>query len=220
MRIFEETLIKSITRGSDVAARNQDCTYITSEQHGKKYVFEALSDQASYPQTSRPLGLVRSQMPTMNWRQGRRQITNEKQARFSSTYSFPKSLREAFARKDPIVMECDNRTAQLHWEMMVVPNLERDLVGDGFEFLGIHPTITRQFRNRFGQLPERPPRFDRTLRILIVADTAEKMPLPASRYEARAIQELFEGYGEFLRSSGSDRRVSVESLVGPEIADL
>ena len=116
------------------------------------------------------------------------------------------------------MVECDSRMARLHWEMMVIPNLERDLGGDGFEFLGIHPTITRQLRNSFAQLPERPPRFDHTLRVLIVADTAEKMPVPASRDEAKAIQGIFERYGEFLRSSGSDRRVSVVPLVGPEIA--
>ncbi len=194
-------------------------TRITAEQRGKKYFFGALSDQASHPQECTTLkpGTVSEANDELA---AKATADHQREAaEFLFNLLVPQLLRKEFARKDPIVMECDNRTAQLHWEMMVVPNLERNLVGDGFEFLGIHPTITRQFRNSLGQPPEPPPRFDRTLRVLIVADTAEKMPLPASRQEAEAIEKLFKKYGEFLGSSGSDRRVSVKSLIGPEIAN-
>jgi CHAT domain len=197
----------------------QSVTRIAVEQRGKKYFFGALSNQASHPQdytTLRP-GTISDANDELA------AIATPDHQREAGKILFkllvPQSFWGEFQRRDPIVVECDSRTAWLHWEMMVIPNLERGLGGDGSEFLGIHPTITRQFRNSFAQLPERPPRFDRTLRVLIVADTAEKMPLPASREEAQAIQEIFERYGEFLRSSGSDRRVSVVPLVGPGIAN-
>ena len=41
------------------------------------------------PRTKRRLSLARSQMPTMNWQQKRRQTPNEKRLSFSLTYSFP-----------------------------------------------------------------------------------------------------------------------------------
>jgi CHAT domain len=197
----------------------QPVTLISVEQRGKKHCFGALSNQASHPQdftTLKPdtISNANDELAARETEDPQREA-----AKFLFNLLVPQSFWGEFERKDPIVVECDSLTARLHWEMMVIPNLERDLGGDGFEFLGIYPTITRQFRNSFGQLPERPPRFDRTLRVLIVADTAEKMPVPASRDEAKAIQGIFERYGEFLRSSGSDRRVSVESLVGPEIAN-
>lgn len=197
----------------------QSVTRISVEQRGKKYCFGALSDQASHPQGHTtlkpgPISDANDELAARETADPQREA-----AKFLFNLLVPQSFWGEFGRKDPIVVECDSRMAQLHWEMMVVPNLERNLVGDGFEFLGIHPTITRQFRNSLGQPPEPPPRFDRTLRVLIVADTAEKMPLPASRQEAEAIEKLFENYGELLSASGSDRRISVKSLVGPEIAN-
>lgn len=184
-------------------------TRIWAERRGKKYWFGSLSDQASHVRDY--TNLDHKTIFSANDELAAKEIPDHqrKAAKYLFNLLIPQSLRGEFSRKDPIVIECDNTTAQLHWEMMVVPHLQRYRLGDSSAFLGMHPTITRQFRNSFGQPPEPPPRTDRTLRVLIVADTDDTRSLPDSREEANAIQALFGKY------EGS---VSVEALVGPESA--
>ena len=138
--------------------------------------------------TTFSLILARSPMPTMSWQPGEETERQKQAAKFLFNLLVPNSFHEEFARKDPIVIECDNRTAQLHWEMMVIPHLEAIRTA-GSEFLGMHPTITRQFRNSFVVPPEPPPRFDHILRVLIVADTDEERRLAASQEEGQTIDD-------------------------------
>jgi hypothetical protein len=201
-----------------VSPQTQTTTHISGEMHERKYIFGALSDDASYPEEQNELGpdtILHANEELAA------KFTPDHQRR-AGEYLFklllPRSQREAFARKDPIVIQCDHEVAQLHWEMMVVPGLPRNSIGDGSEFLGMYPGLARQLRSRFELPPEPPPRFDLATRILIVGDTDETRPLESSQEEAKAIKALFDGYQEFLRASGSKRRISVESLVGPGAA--
>ncbi len=199
-------------------AATKSSTHISGEKRGKRYMLGALSDEASYHETHTdfdPDTIVRAN----NELAAKATAEHQRQAgEFLFKLIAPKSLRDAFARKDPIVIECDNHVAQLHWEMMVVRGLARNSIGDGSEFLGIYPGIARQFRNSF-VLPPAPPRMSgRTLQVLIVADTDDVRPLQRSQDEAKTIAELFKEYDNFLQSSGASRRISVETLIGPDRA--
>jgi hypothetical protein len=196
---------------------SQPVTRLWVERRGKKYLFGWFLDQASHLRDFTQLDLDTILSTNDKLAAKEEPDYQRKKAEYLFNLIVPQSIREGFATKDPIVIECDNRTAQLHWEMLVDPSLNRGLV-PGYEFLGIHPTITRQFRNSFGVPPEPPPRLDHTLRILMVADTDANRPLPAAREEAETINLLFEKHEQSLRSSGLNQRVLVESLVGPDQA--
>jgi CHAT domain len=200
------------------SSRNQITTHICGEQRGKKYLFGAMSDEASYHQDQNefdPDTISRANDDLA----AKETPDHQRQA---GEYLFkllvPKSQSEAFARKDPIVIQCDHEIAHLHWEMMVVPGLPRNSIGDGSEFLGIYPGIARQLRTNFDVPPEPPPTYERTLRILIVADTDESRPVPPSQNEAQTIEALFNTLRDRLGSSGSKQQVFVESLIGPDLA--
>jgi CHAT domain len=182
----------------------------------KKYAFGWFQDQASHVEDFTELALDTILRANDELAAAEEPDHQRERAKFLFNLLVPKTLRDAFGRKDPIVIECDNRTAQLHWEVLAIPGVSYEL--PGYEFLGIHPTITRQFRKSFGILPEPPPRYDHTLRILIVADTDENRPLPAAVEGAKRIQELFAQYERQIRSLGMEMTVAVEALIGPEQA--
>src|SRR5260370_19520781 len=91
-------------------------------------------------------------------------------------------------------------------------------IGLETSFLGLFPGITRQVRNNFGGPPERPPPSNRVLRVLIVADTDYKRPLPGAAAEAARVRDLFSAYADNLKKTGSKMRVEVEALIGPNDA--
>jgi hypothetical protein len=198
--------------------RTQTSTHISGDKRGKKYFFGALSDEASYHEDH--IELDPDTISHANDELAAKETHDNQRRAGEELFKLvvPKTPLEAFARKDPIVVQCDKHVTQLHWEMMVVPGLLRNSIGDGSEFLGIYPGIARQFQNSFELPPEPPPSFDQVMRVLIVADTDDNRPLPASQDEARVIAALFSRYDETLRASGSKRRVCVESLIGPEEA--
>jgi CHAT domain len=198
--------------------RTQITTHVSGGKPGKRYVFGALSDEASYHEDHTDLDPYT--ILHANDELAAKETPDHQRQAGQDLFKLvvPKSLREAFTRINPIVIQCDKQVARLYWEMMVVPDLPRNSIGDGSEFLGIYPGITRQFRNSFEVPPEPPPRFDHTLRVLIVADTDANRRLPSCQDEATEIAALFDKYGESLRDGGSRRCVSVETLIGPENA--
>lgn len=193
-------------------------TRLSVERHGRKYLFGSLSDQASHRQDDTDLAAETIDNANDELA-AKEELERQKQAaKYLFNLVVPRSFRDEFRRKDPIVIECDNRTAQLHWELMADPEMEYKWI-PGAEFLGMHPTITRQFRNSFAVPPDPPPRYDHTLRVLIVADTDAIRALNAAQEEARNIEALFHEYGQSLRAAGSNRRVSIKPLIGPEVAN-
>jgi len=194
-------------------------THISGEKDGKKYLFGALSEEASYHEAHNELDP--DTVAQANKELAAKDTPDEQRKAGQALFEIvlPQAMRAAFARRDPFVITCDKHVAQLHWEMMVVPGLPRNAMGDGSEFLGIYPGIARQFRSSFDEPPEAPPDLGGLLRVLIVADTDDLRPLKASAEEASALKSLFENYDEYLRSSGSKRRVSVEALIGPKAAN-
>jgi len=199
------------------APRVDPVTRLWVEGRGKKYLFGWSLDQASHLQGVTQLDPEKILGANDQLAAKEKPDHQKSKAEYLFNLLVPETFREGFARKDPIVIECDNRTAQIHWEMLVPPNLSHRVI-PGSEFLGIYPTITRQFRNSFGVPPEPPPRFDHTLRVLIVADTDANRSLPAAKDEAEKILATFSEYKRTLRYSGIDQHVLVESLVGPDDA--
>ncbi len=129
----------------------------------------------------------------------------------------PQDIQPTLATDAPIVLACDSNVAQLHWEMMVAPGSAASL-GLETSFLGLFPGITRQLRNTFGGPPEPPPPSNRVLRVLIVADTDYKRPLPGAAAEASRVRDLFATYADNLKQTGSKMRVELEALIGPNDA--
>ncbi len=192
-------------------------TRLWIERRGSKFLFGWFLNQASHLRDSVQLNL--DTILSANDKLAAKEVPDhqKEKAEYLFNLLIPQTFHKGFARTDPIVIECDNRTAQIHWEMLVPPNLPRGVI-PGCEYLGIHPTVTRQFRNSFGIPPEPPPRFDHTLRVLIVADTDANRRLPAAADEAEKISAMFGAYERTLRSSGIDQHVLVDSLVGPDQA--
>jgi pimeloyl-ACP methyl ester carboxylesterase len=129
----------------------------------------------------------------------------------------PQDIQPTLSTDAPIVLACDSNVAQLHWELMVAPSPAAS-IGLETSFLGLFPGITRQLRNTFGGPPEPPPPSNRLLRVLIVADTDYKRPLPGAAMEAARVRDLFSKYGDNLKKTGSKMRIEVEALIGPNDA--
>jgi pimeloyl-ACP methyl ester carboxylesterase len=131
---------------------------------------------------------------------------------------FPEDLQQKLTSNNPVVIACDSNVAQLHLELLVNPELASSSTDYENAFFGLSRGITRQLRNNFAGPPEPPPPSTRMLRVLIVADTDYKRPLPGAAEEAQKVKQLFESHGKKLQESGSKLRIHVDSLIGPNEA--
>lgn len=126
----------------------------------------------------------------------------------------PDDLRDTIMRPGgPLVLALDATTARVHWEMLALEPARPDGVFDKEKFLGTARGLTRQLRTNFAPLPEPPILSGRVLRVLVVTDPAEDMPLPGAQEEGEAVAAIFE---EFQRETGHE--VDVVRLSGPRRA--
>ena len=126
----------------------------------------------------------------------------------------PDDLRDAVVRPGgALVLGLDATTARIHWEMVALEASRTGQDFDGEKFLGTVCGLTRQLRTSFAPLPEPPILSGRALRVLVVADPAEDMPLPGAQEEGEAVAAIFD---EFERETGHE--VEVVRLFGPRQA--
>ncbi|MGH9630566.1 MAG: CHAT domain-containing protein, partial [Bryobacteraceae bacterium] len=129
----------------------------------------------------------------------------------------PADLREAFSGEAPLVIACDNTAAQIPWEMLTQPRLDNAVdrtVPEDERFLGLRRGVTRQLRTTFAPPPEPPPPPGRILRVLIVADPSQEMPLPGAMQEGALVRDLMQEYNTRM-SAGTGNRIEVKALIGP-----
>ena len=119
--------------------------------------------------------------------------------RFLLHYLFPRDLRAMLRGSAPIVLACDNASAQIHWELAAQPG------GDAEQFLGLARGLTRQLRTTIAPPPQPGPAPNSTPRVLLVADGCREHPLPGAQREALQLAALFE----------KERRIECTKLIGP-----
>ena len=206
----------SATPGSAHGQR-QIATRVLVELDRNAYRFSGVSQDASFPE--RYVRIDPKLVSAVNNSLAAQQTPEQKAewGEFLLKLLVPQDIQPTLATDAPIVLACDSNVAQLHWELMVAPGSAASL-GLETSFLGLFPGITRQLRNTFGGPPEPPPPSNRVLRVLIVADTDFKRPLPGAAAEAARVRDLFATYADNLKQSGSKMRVELEALIGPNDA--
>lgn len=204
------------TTGSSHGQR-QIATRVLVELDRNAYRFSGVSQDASFPE--RYVRIDPRLVASVNDSLAAQQTPEQKAewGEFLLKLLVPQDIQPTLATDAPIVLACDSNVAQLHWELMVAPGSAASL-GLETSFLGLFPGITRQLRNTFGGPPEPPPPSNRVLRVLIVADTDYKRPLPGAAAEGSRVRDLFATYADDLKQNGSKMRVEVEALIGPNDA--
>jgi hypothetical protein len=134
---------------------------------------------------------------------------------------------------EPVVMMLDATTARIHWEMIAQPDSTlsaadfqddqrqpgpRSRRFDSDRFLGTSRGFTRQLRTTFAALPDPPATSRKTLRVLVVADPAEDMPLPGAEAEGLEVADVFDAYNRESQHQMTGNRVIVDRLLGPREA--
>jgi CHAT domain len=208
---------------------------ITLSLDRQTYRFGAVTDTASIPEREIPLDpalVMRANDELAAEWQLERQY---ERGRFLGKLLVPADLRTQLQSDAPVVMLLDATTARIHWEMVAQSDPSSPGVdgppGDGLGdlsrlFLGTARGFTRQLRTTFAPLPEPPPPPRRTLRVLVIADTAEDNPLPGAEQEGIEVADLFESFSraveERRRAMPDDVRfqggVEVVRLLGPREA--
>src|SRR5687767_852578 len=98
---------------------------------------------------------------------------------------------------------------------MASPAVAADLNDiENCNFAGITRSLTRQLRTGYAPPPEPPPPPRRKLRVLVVADPAEDMPLIGAREEGQLVVELCNQFNGMYR----DNQIEVKRLIGPHDA--
>jgi pimeloyl-ACP methyl ester carboxylesterase len=195
----------------------QVATRVLVELDRSVYRFSAVSADASFPE--RIVRIDPNLVVNVNNALAAQQTTALKMewGEFLLKLLVPQDIQPTLSTDAPIVLACDSNVAQLHWELMVAPS-PAATIGLETSFLGLFPGVTRQLRNNFAGPPEPPPPSNRVLRILIVADTDYKRPLPGAAAEAARVRDLFSAYADNLTKNGSKMHVEVEALIGPNEA--
>jgi pimeloyl-ACP methyl ester carboxylesterase len=201
----------------DGHGQRQIATRVLVELDRNAYRFSAVSMDASFPE--RFVRIDPKLVNSVNNSLAAQQTPEQKAewGEFLLKLLVPGDIQPTLATDAPIVLACDSNVAQLHWEMMVAPGSAASL-GLETSFLGLFPGITRQLRNTFGGPPEPPPPSNRVLRVLIVADTDFKRPLPGAAAEGARVRDLFATYADNLKQAGSKMRIELEALIGPNDA--
>ncbi len=144
----------------------------------------------------------------------------------------PQEVRSHLQTDDPVVMMLDATTARIHWEMIAQPDPAlnpalmqestyssvRDLPFDRDRFLGTSRGFTRQLRTSFAFLPDPPVAQRKTLRVLVIADPSEDMPLAEAVDEGLEVADVFGTYNRLVGEQGSGNQVVVDRLLGPREA--
>jgi pimeloyl-ACP methyl ester carboxylesterase len=145
----------------------------------------------------------------------------------------PQEVRTHLQTSEPVVMMLDATTARIHWEMVAQPDpsitlasmqdgvvsaFRRDRKFDRDRFLGTSRGFTRQLRTPFAVLPDPPAAPRKTLRVLVVADPSEDMPLAGAEAEGLEVADVFTAYNRAGNDPASGNRVIVDRLLGPREA--
>jgi hypothetical protein len=201
--------------GNTRLAHQDAPTRITVGQTGRKYRFGAITATAAVPEREIPLDprVVEAANDELAGERDRERRLQRGQ--FLGRLLLPEDLRPRLAGDAPVVLLLDSSTARIHWELVT-----EDPAGPGAgkgEHLGLKRGLTRQLRTTFAPPPEPPPPPQRVLRVLVVADPAEKEPLENAADEGKEVVKLFRNFG---RRAPAGVRVEVVPLIGPDHATI
>jgi pimeloyl-ACP methyl ester carboxylesterase len=199
-------------------ANCHSATRILVEQQDDFYRFSAVSETASFPE--RAVRVNPAIVASINDSLAAELDPAKKKEWGEPLFKLlvPQDVQSLMSTSTPIVLACDSNVAQLHWELMVNPDAPETVLDDSLAFIGLNPGVTRQLRNNFGGPPEPPPPSSRVLRILIIADTDFRAPLPGAAEEGVAVKELFQHFQAMLAQRKSKLKIEVEALIGPQNA--
>jgi CHAT domain len=108
-------------------------------------------------------------------------------AMFFSNYLIPDDFRKLVERSNDLIIEVDENTAALPWEMAAHKKFSK------MGFLGTSVSVSRQFRTLLSPAPGCPPPLNRVHKILLIADPAPgKLSLPHAREEGLAVVEVLD----------------------------
>jgi hypothetical protein len=189
------------------------------------YRFGAVTASAAIPEREVPLDealLMQANHELYLETDPRKQL---QRGQFLQLLLLPADLRSQFASPEPLVLQLDADSANLHWEMVA----QLDPLGqappppgpgDGQAvaaphlFWGMGRGLTRQLRTPFAP-PEPPPPPRRALSVLVVADPGGDLPNAAA--EGRLVAELFRAFNAAWPAEAT-RVVEVAELIGPQDA--
>lgn len=209
-------------------------TRITVGMAGNVYHFGAITSEAAIPEREISLdpGLVMSANNELA-AESNPDLQLERGV-FLQGLLMPAEVRTHLQTNEPVVMMLDATTARIHWEMIAQPDptLTVSTLQDGvnrsgagtmrkFErerFLGTSRGFTRQLRTPFATLPDPPAAPRKTMRVLVVADPSEDMPLAGAEAEGLEVADVFAAYNRAAQELGTGNRVVVDRLLGPREA--
>ena len=213
---------------------NDTSTRITVGMTGSVYRFGAITMEAAIPEREISLdpGLVMSANNELA-AESNPDLQLERGV-FLQGLLLPQEVRTHLQTSEPVVMMLDATTARIHWEMVAQPdptltlaaiqdNGNRSGAGTSrkFErdrFLGTSRGFTRQLRTPFATLPDPPAAPGKTLRVLVIADPSEDMPLAGAEAEGLEVADVFAAYNRAAGERGSGNQVVVDRLLGPREA--
>ncbi len=190
-------------------------TRFTVSIEGDRFTYGALTRDASVPERT----VIRD--PDLIWEansmvmSARDQEAQKEAGQLLERMLIPGEFRSHLASNVPLVFMLDNKSAQIHWEMVAQSHTD-----DANCFLALGRSLTRQIRSDYAPPPEPPAANRRVLRVLIVADPAEDAPLKGARDEGFKISELFQVFNREMekKAPGIARHVDVTYLIGPQEA--
>ncbi len=209
-------------------------TRITVGMAGNVYHFGAITSEAAIPEREISLdpGLVMSANNELA-AESNPDLQLERGV-FLQGLLMPTEVRTHLQTNEPVVMMLDATTARIHWEMIAQPDptltvatlqdgTNRSGAGssrkfDRDRFLGTSRGFTRQLRTPFATLPDPPAAPRKTMRVLVVADPSEDMPLAGAEAEGLEVADVFAAYNRAAQELGTGNRVVVDRLLGPREA--
>ncbi|MGD9711865.1 MAG: CHAT domain-containing protein, partial [Thermomicrobiales bacterium] len=212
----------------------QSSTRITVGMTGNVYRFGAITTEAAIPEREISLdpGLVMSANNELA-AESNPDLQLERGV-FLQGLLMPAEVRTHLQSNEPVVMMLDATTARIHWEMVAQPDptvslaaiqAGGNLSGAGTSrkfqrdrFLGTSRGFTRQLRTPFASLPDPPAAPRKTLRVLVVADPSEDMPLAGAEAEGLEVADVFAAYNRAAQGQGTGNQVVVDRLLGPREA--
>ncbi len=142
----------------------------------------------------------------------------------------PRDFRQLIFGSSSVIFQVNTKTARVHWEMLSQrlsdffddfskqssrEDLAKAVDAAKSRFLAFKATVSRQFETVYAPVMEPVLDNKRTLRMLVIADPADHMPLKGAREEAFQIKKLISAFNQVSKT-----RIELETLIGPREANI